>query len=92
MEKALDAQRKAKNSIDMANKSIIGIEQDLKEVTSKADEAKGKTEEAKGKIVDLNDRLNNLTKKFTGNKFNIENAEKEAMAASSSAEDANKVR
>lgn len=43
------------------------------------------------KIGDLNDRLGNLTKKYTSNKFNIENAEKEAYNATAYSNEANKV-
>ncbi|KPM03150.1 laminin subunit beta-1-like protein [Sarcoptes scabiei] len=91
LQEAAEAQRKAKLSIDKADQAINTIDQNLQEIDEKAGRAKNDAEEAKMKIGDLNDRLGNLTKKYTSNKFNIENAEKEAYNATAYSNEANKM-
>ena len=63
----------------------------LLQIYNGAETAKGNARSATEGIQGLNDRLDNLKKKYASNKFKIDNAENESRSAKELAEQASRV-
>lgn len=88
LEKARAAQGKAEEAIRKAKKDIEGANGDLVAIASETEAAEGLSAKAQEEIALLQDRLDDLKKKFTQNELDVKKASMEASVASQLSRDA----
>lgn len=88
LQKAREAQEKAQEAIRKAKKDIDGANDDLVQITSESETASNLSLKGQEDIGHLQDRLDELKKKFTQNELDVKKAAFEADIASNLAVDA----
>ena len=88
LEKARQAQEKAQEAIRKAKKDIDGANDDLIQITGESEAASNLSLKAQEEIGQLQDRLDDLKKKFTQNELDVKKAALEADIASNLSKEA----
>ena len=88
LEKARAAQDKAQEAIRKATRDIEGANGDLLQISRESDTAQNLTQKAADEIAALQDRLDDLRKKFTQTELDVRKASQEADRATQLSKDA----